>query len=285
MNVFMDSIYDKIIVIGTGKIVHDVLKEITEKQDKYKYETEFIKYEPNIMPLPKKLAEKINQYNIPDRKSVTEHFLDESGSVLVVSAGNNYIFPRSVVEKENITIINFHNALLPKYRGRNAATWAIYFGEEESGPTWHMVNEKVDEGGILYQKKCPVNDDMKAYELARDIMIAAYEGFRQLFEPLLRGLPIKTRPQGVDEGKMYYSYDIPHDGWFDIDDDPKDIYRLLRATDYGLTRVFPYMRAKMKDGKETEIVSYKKVKKNEIKEKEGIFIDLDEEHYLELKGQ
>ena len=71
---------------------------------------------------------------------------------LVVSAGNKYLFPSHIIQKENLTIINFHNVLLPHFPGRNEPSWAIWAGAEESGATWHLVSEGVDEGDCLWQK-------------------------------------------------------------------------------------------------------------------------------------
>ena len=50
----------------------------------------------------------------------------QEAKILLLSAHNSYIFPKEIVEKENFTIINFHNAYLPNYRGRNAPTWEIF---------------------------------------------------------------------------------------------------------------------------------------------------------------
>ena len=279
-------LYDKVIVIGAGKIVGDVIGDLVEEMDELGYSVEYIKYEPNMMPLPKRLAEKITTYDMPEKNEVTDYLKSQSEKVFVVSAGNNYIFPKSVVSMSNIFIINFHNALLPNYRGRNAPTWAIYYGEKISGPTWHIVTSGVDEGGILFQKECPINDDMKAYELARDIMLASHEGFSSIFKKLLTGEYVETKLQSVNEGKMYYSYDVPNGGRFEMTDSPKDIYRLLRATDYGLTRFLPYMKTELPGIGEVEIVSYKKRNADKLpaeKPDNSVWIKLDRENVLELK--
>lgn len=259
-----NCIYEKIIVIGYGKIVNDILRELIQSQDLFGYKVEYIRHEASMVPFPKTITEKIVIHEMPEKKDVTNYLLSVSEKTLIVSAGNNFIFPKSVLDKENIFVINFHNALLPNYRGRNAASWAIYYNEKESGPTWHIATSGVDEGGILYQKKCPIHEDMKAYELARDIMLAAFEGFKQIYKNILTGQSMAIKPQSKEEGKMFYSYDVPNDGWFSLNDNPADIYRLLRATDYGLVRFFPYMKTKLPNEDEVEIISYKKRKNEDL---------------------
>ena len=50
-------------------------------------------------------------------------------------------------------IINIHPSLLPKYKGLNTHERAIKNKEKFSGCTVHFVNEKLDSGKIILQKK------------------------------------------------------------------------------------------------------------------------------------
>ncbi len=53
-------------------------------------------------------------------------------------------------------IINVHPALLPKYPGAKAHDLVLEAGDRESGMTIHLIDEGVDTGTILVQKKCSV---------------------------------------------------------------------------------------------------------------------------------
>jgi len=46
--------------------------------------------------------------------------------------------------------VNYHNSLLPKYRGLYSMSWQIYF-KDEIGYTWHRIAENWDSGNILIQ--------------------------------------------------------------------------------------------------------------------------------------
>jgi len=64
-------------------------------------------------------------------------------------------------------ILNVHPSLLPKYSGgmdTNVHDQVLSNGDTETGCTIHFVNENVDEGPILVQKKCQVleNDNTKS---------------------------------------------------------------------------------------------------------------------------
>jgi len=52
-----------------------------------------------------------------------------------------------------IGVLNRHNALLPKNRGRLTPFWVLYKGETETGVSIHFVTEDLDAGDIIVQKK------------------------------------------------------------------------------------------------------------------------------------
>ena len=59
-------------------------------------------------------------------------------------------------------ILNVHPSLLPKYAGgidKNVHKQVIKNGDSETGCTIHYVNDKIDGGPILLQKKCDVHPD------------------------------------------------------------------------------------------------------------------------------
>jgi methionyl-tRNA formyltransferase len=60
---------------------------------------------------------------------------------------------------------NLHASLLPKYRGAAPINWAIINGEKESGVTTFFLQDKIDTGNIILQKRIPVTDEMNAGEL------------------------------------------------------------------------------------------------------------------------
>jgi folate-dependent phosphoribosylglycinamide formyltransferase PurN len=52
--------------------------------------------------------------------------------------------------------INYHDGMLPDYRGIAATGWSLYEGAERSGFTFHRMIERVDRGPILLQGAVPV---------------------------------------------------------------------------------------------------------------------------------
>lgn len=281
------TIFEKIVIIGYGKVTGEVLSYVRERQPDYGYSLEFIEHEVHPFGITGKICEEegIPFARIEDKKELAAYFYSIQEKTLIVSASNNYLFPRSLVEKDNITIINFHNALLPDYPGRNAPSWVIYRGEKETGITWHYVTAGIDEGNIIIQKKCAIGADTKAYELAEQLMSLAYDAFKESFDAVVTG-QMQAIPQGTSPGRrMYRSCEVPADGFFEITQDAEEIYRLLRSVDYGKNEIFPCMQTVI-DGKRAEVLRYRKVNAEKYKEGGGegfLFLPLGENWMLKMK--
>lgn len=80
---------------------------------------------------------------------------------LVVLAGYLKILDARLIEAYKGRIINIHPSLLPKYGGKgyyglHVHEAVIAAGETESGGTVHYVNEGIDTGEIILQRKVPI---------------------------------------------------------------------------------------------------------------------------------
>lgn len=75
---------------------------------------------------------------------------------------------------------NYHDALLPKYGGVNATSWAIINQEEIHGITWHVIDKKVDAGDILKQASFYLTNNETALSLNAKCFEAANQSFKEL---------------------------------------------------------------------------------------------------------
>jgi methionyl-tRNA formyltransferase len=73
--------------------------------------------------------------------------------------GFNWKIPEAVLDVPRLGTVNFHDALLPKYRGRNAIGWALRNDEPECGITLHFMSPAFDSGPILAQRSFSITDD------------------------------------------------------------------------------------------------------------------------------
>jgi len=76
---------------------------------------------------------------------------------LLVSIAGNQIFKRKLLDLAPQGCINLHTALLPKYRGLMPSFWVLKNGETHTGVSVFFVDEGIDSGPILVQKKLEIN--------------------------------------------------------------------------------------------------------------------------------
>ena len=67
-------------------------------------------------------------------------------------------------------VINIHPSLLPKYKGLNTHERVIKNNEKYSGCTVHYVNEKLDSGKIIMQKRVKILKNDTIYSLKKRIL-------------------------------------------------------------------------------------------------------------------
>ena len=110
----------------------------------------------------------------------------------IVLAGFLWLIPESVLKAFPQRIINIHPALLPKYGGKGMYGIKVHqaviaAGDAESGITVHYVNEKYDEGDIVFQSRCVINKGDTAEILAAKIHELEYEHFPVIIGKLIAG--------------------------------------------------------------------------------------------------
>ena len=126
----------------------------------------------SAMSLPKQqITDSINQlakkYNIPF--FVVKHNSQETISLMknykinfgVISGAR--ILNNEVINAVKYGILNFHPGLLPSIRGLDSVLWAIH-KNQPIGVTAHLINEKIDSGLLVCQKKIDisVNDNIES---------------------------------------------------------------------------------------------------------------------------
>ena len=72
---------------------------------------------------------------------------------LIVVCHFQKILKKELIALPSLGCINLHPSLLPKYRGMAPQHWPIINGEIETGITVHFIDEGVDTGDIILQKK------------------------------------------------------------------------------------------------------------------------------------
>ena len=250
----MVNVFDDVFVVGSGRVASECLRVLkTNGVDVVYIPSEDSGGYNSLSRLCEQLG--ITCLNIP-RSSLKDYFMGITSESLIISAHNSYIFPAEVAAKPNLTIYNMHIALLPKYRGMNAATWAIFNREEFAGVTWHVVRAKIDSGAILLQEKIKIAED----DTAMKLMLKCFNAGCRLFRENLGGFLSKgLTPHELDhssDSRLYLAKDLPNGGYADLNWDFGQLWAFLRSMDYTGANIMPLPKITI-GGKDFEVTSYK----------------------------
>ncbi len=146
------------------------------------------------------VLERARRHNIPVMVFTRDQFyrgteviekLQSSDIDLIVLAGFLWLVPAALVQEYPGRIVNIHPALLPKYGGKGMYGARVHeavraSGDSETGITIHLVNEKYDEGNILFQATCPVGPDDTPDDIAARVHVLEYQYYPVIIESMFK---------------------------------------------------------------------------------------------------
>ena len=108
----------------------------------------------------------------------------------IVLAGFLLKMPNNLISAYPKKIINIHPSLLPLYGGKGMYGIHVHkkvfdSQDTETGITIHFVNEKYDDGTIIFQAKCPVNKYDNIKEIAKKVHKLEKLFFPKIIESIL----------------------------------------------------------------------------------------------------
>ncbi len=126
-----------------------------------------------------------------ERDEVLHWLLDEKISHIIL-AGFMWLMPASIITKFPNKIINIHPALLPRFGGQGMYGHYVHeavkaAGEKETGITIHLVNEKYDEGEILFQASCAVDPNDSQEQIAEKVHALEHRHYPEQIEKWIVG--------------------------------------------------------------------------------------------------
>ncbi len=121
--------------------------------------------------------------------------LDKRNIHFIVLAGFLWLIPLYLIQHYPDRIINIHPALLPKYGGKGMyghfVHEAVHLAKEtHSGITIHYVNEKYDEGSIVFQERCEILPSDQPEDIARKVQVLEHSYYPTVIDQLVSSLPL-----------------------------------------------------------------------------------------------
>jgi methionyl-tRNA formyltransferase len=157
----------------------------------------------------------IKKYGLKELKTTSINsnafveFIKEAKIDLILSIASSQILKQDLLNAPQKGSINYHTALLPKYRGRQPLFWALLNGEKEVGISVHEMDEKLDNGPIIVQKKINVNSRDSLHSIYLKTLKVGPELILEAIEKIARG--DKDRIENDPDRATYNSFPTRED--------------------------------------------------------------------------
>ncbi len=218
----------KIILLGTQKFAYFQFKKIIKK------------YKKNILGIitkkgknyTKNLAKKkkINLFQIKNKKEIILLFKKKLIKLkidLIIIIEFGIILPKFIIKIPKLGCYNVHPSLLPKWRGPSPIQYSILNGDKITGITIIKINNKIDQGDIILQKKCKISK--------KDNYITLYNKLTNLSKNIINNIIKKiflNKISIIKQSKFNISYTFKinkKDGKINWNYSAKKINRLIKA--------------------------------------------------------
>ena len=123
--------------------------------------------------------------------------LEELKPDVLVSVSANEIFRERIRAVAPLGILNLHTSLLPRNRGLMPSFWVLANGDKETGVSVFQVDEGIDSGPILVQKRLAVGGLSQSH-LIRTTKFLGMEAIVEALEGL-QNSALKPKPNLADE--------------------------------------------------------------------------------------
>jgi len=165
----------------------------------------------------------IQPEDLKDKQSQTRLALLNPDVMVVAAYGQ--ILPKAVLEIPKLGCLNIHASLLPRWRGAAPIERAILEDDRETGISIMKMNEGLDTGDILLDKKCTISNHETAQTLHDTL---SNIGANAILETLNMLPTLKARPQQNNEA-TYAEKVTKDEAQIDWHQSAEKISRVIRA--------------------------------------------------------
>ena len=273
----------KIAFIGGVKFSHELLSTILSngwdvsivfsyddsKEKKYSDITSFA-------DLTKKYGIKHVQVdNINDKQNII--ILKEINPDLILVMGWSQLLKNEIIKIPKFGVVGSHPTELPKYRGRAPIPWTILKNLKESALTFFYIDEGVDDGDILDQRKFSISEKDDATTLYKIMTNLGKEMLLDNLVSIKEGWQIRKK-QDQNEFIENWPKRTIEDGKINWNNSSEEIHTLIRATTH------PYPGA-FTEFKNQKLIIWKSEFLNNTNSKLGIVEEINNDNILVGTGK
>jgi methionyl-tRNA formyltransferase len=185
-----------------------------------------------VPPPVKEVAERAGIPVLQPRSARTPEVLEAlraTGAELAVVVAYGKILPRAVLEAFPRGCINIHGSILPKYRGAAPVQWAVIHGEAETGVCIMQLDEGMDTGPVLLERRLAIGESETSGELLARLAPVGAAAVVEALDGLAAGT-LHPVPQDHSRATMAPMLDKA-DGIVDWNQDARAVAARIRGVD------------------------------------------------------
>lgn len=128
---------------------------------------------------------------------------------LVISAAYGQILPKTLLDQ--VTALNVHGSLLPKYRGGAPIQYALFNGDKQTGVTIMCMAFKMDSGPIIKQEAIDITEEDDYLSLTQKLSTLGTQLLKQVLKDIKNKIIISVKQ---DESKVTFSPTLTYEDEF-----------------------------------------------------------------------
>jgi methionyl-tRNA formyltransferase len=158
-----------------------------------------------------------------DSETQVEFAKHNADTMVVVAYGQ--ILPKVALDTPKFGCLNIHASLLPRWRGAAPIQRAILAGDNETGVTIMQMNEGLDTGNVLLEKKCAILPTDTAESLHEKLAVIGAQSILQALNNLSDLTPMPQESDGITYAQKLNK----QEAWIDWRQSAVEINRMIRA--------------------------------------------------------
>ncbi len=223
----------KIVFIGNSVFAEKILKKLIHE----KYNLSLVITNPDRPAGRNKKLKETEVSFISQKNNIyllkPEKILDAKKEIknqspdLIIVCDYGQIIPESILKIPKKGCLNVHPSLLPLYRGPSPIRESILNNDKETGATIMLMNEKLDKGPIISQKKTKIKSNITYPELFEQLLNLSGNLLIETVPKWMNG-KIKLKKQNNDKAS-YTKIITKKDGKIDWSLSAVEIEKKIRA--------------------------------------------------------
>jgi methionyl-tRNA formyltransferase len=171
-----------------------------------------------------------------NNEAVTKQIRDLDVDVIVVVAYGQ-ILPLEILNIPKYGCLNVHASLLPRWRGAAPIQRAILAGDNETGVGVMLMDEGLDTGKIMLEKKCIISDTDNSITLHDKLADLGSKAIIKTLSNINKVVPIPQNENGIKYAKKL----LKQESWIDWNQSALNIHRKIRAFNpYPIAQTYAY---------------------------------------------